>query len=79
MIDSSSAGGLTIRNTTIDGNDAQVGGGVFATRVGRNITVTASTFSNNNAVVPTPVGPPGRWSGGDGGGLAVDTGDRAPS
>ena len=74
VIDSNSSGGLTVRNTTIDGNSAQVGGGVFARRVGENITVTASTFSNNSAVAPVAARASGSLEGGDGGGMAIDTG-----
>ncbi len=76
-VEHSSAGAMTIRNTTIDNNDALLGGGVFAGRVGEDVTVTASTFSNNNAVFPTPVRAAGTLGDGDGGGLAVDRGPGA--
>ena len=74
VFDSASAGGLTLRNTTVHNNDAQIGGGVFATDVGRNVTITASTFSDNNAGCPGRQ--PGRRarlarSARDGGGRAI--------
>ena len=74
VIDSDSSGALTVRNTTVDGNSAQIGGGVFARRVGENITVTASTFSNNRAVAPVASRASGSLDSGDGGGMAIDPG-----